>query len=62
MVSLPESDENQNLTALKSPSFQDMLDCDASSEYDTDLEEDFPGILVSDPTNSTDKNSDRLCF
>ena len=43
MVSLPESDEDQTLTAIASPSFQSMLDSDASSEYETDLEEDFPG-------------------
>ena len=43
MVSLPETDENQNTASLASPSFQDILDHDASSEYDTDLEEDFPG-------------------
>ena len=43
MVSLPESDENQNVTTLASPSFQSMLESDASSEYETDLEEDFPG-------------------
>ncbi|RMX46112.1 hypothetical protein pdam_00009358 [Pocillopora damicornis] len=42
MVSLPETDENQNTASLASPSFQDILDHDASSEYDTDLEEDFP--------------------
>lgn len=42
MVSLPESDEDQNVTTLASPSFQSMLDSDASSEYETDLEEDFP--------------------
>ena len=43
MVSLPESDEDQTLTAIASPSFQSMLDSDGSSEYETDLEEDFPG-------------------
>lgn len=43
MVSLPESDEDQTVTTLASPSFQSMLDGDASSEYETDLEEDFPG-------------------
>lgn len=43
MVSLPETDENQNTASLASPSFQDILNHDASSEYDTDLEEDFPG-------------------
>ena len=43
MVSLPELDENQNVTTLASPSFQSMLESDASSEYETDLEEDFPG-------------------
>lgn len=42
MVSLPESDEDQTVTTLASPSFQSMLDGDASSEYETDLEEDFP--------------------
>lgn len=46
MVSLPESDENQNVTTLASPSFQSMLDSDASSEYETDLEEDFPGKTI----------------
>lgn len=45
MVSLPESDEDQNVTTLASPSFQSMLDSDASSEYETDLEEDFPGKM-----------------
>ena len=43
MVSLPESDEDQTFSTLTSPSFQDILDCDTSSEYETDLEEDFPG-------------------
>ena len=43
IVSHPESDEDQNVTTLASPSFQSMLDGDTSSEYETDLEEDFPG-------------------
>ena len=45
MVSLPESDEDQTVTTLASPSFQSILDSDRSSEYETDLEEDFPGNL-----------------
>ena len=47
MVSLPEPDEDQNVTTLASPSFQSVLDSDASSEYETDLEEDFPGKTES---------------
>ena len=43
MVSLPESDEDHNVTTLASPSFQSILDSDTSSDYETDLEEDFPG-------------------
>ncbi|KAL9955514.1 hypothetical protein ACROYT_G036848 [Oculina patagonica] len=42
MVSLPESDEDKTMTPLASPSFQSMLDSDASSDYETDLEEEFP--------------------
>lgn len=45
MVSLPESDEDQTVTKLASPSFQSILDSDRSSEYETDLEEDFPGNM-----------------
>ena len=45
MVSLPESDEDQTVTTFASPSFQSILDSDRSSEYETDLEEDFPGNL-----------------
>ena len=43
MVSLPETNEERTSKALASSSFQDLLDCDASSDYETDLEEDFPG-------------------
>lgn len=43
MVSLPESDEDKTGTTLASPSFQSVLEGDASSEYETDLEEEFPG-------------------
>ena len=52
MVSLPESDDDQTVTTLASPSFQSMLDGDASSEYETDLEEEFPGgySVLSSPS------------
>lgn len=42
MVSLPDSVDEQNSRTITSPSFQNVLDCDASSDYETDLEEDFP--------------------
>ena len=45
MVSVTDSaaDEAKPNT-IASPSFQNLLECDASSDYETDLEEDFPGI------------------
>lgn len=42
MVSFPESDDDRSSRSIASPSFQNLLDCDASSDYETDLEEDFP--------------------
>ena len=45
IVSLPESDDDQTVPTLASPSFQSILDGDTSSEYETDLEEDFPGTV-----------------
>ena len=66
MVSLPESDDDQTVTTLASPSFQSILDGDTctSSEYETDLEEDFPGksecmdiyFVVSSFSNPKTKN------
>lgn len=43
MVSVTDSaaDEEKPNT-IASPSFQNLLECDASSDYETDLEEDFP--------------------
>lgn len=46
MVSLPDSVDEQNSRTITSPSFQNVLDCDASSDYETDLEEDFPGKFI----------------
>ncbi|CAH3144633.1 unnamed protein product [Porites evermanni] len=42
MVSIPESDDGRSSRSIASPSFQNLLDHDESSDYETDLEEDFP--------------------
>lgn len=46
MVSIPESDDGRSSRSIASPSFQNLLDHDESSDYETDLEEDFPGTFV----------------
>ena len=46
MVSIPESDDGRSSRSITSPSFQNLLDHDESSDYETDLEEDFPGTFV----------------
>ena len=46
MVSIPESDDDRKLRSIASPSFQNLLDCEESSDYETDLEEDFPGTMT----------------
>lgn len=46
MVSIPESDDSRSSRSIASPSFQNLLDHDESSDYETDLEEDFPGTLM----------------
>ena len=46
MVSIPESDDSHSSRSIASPSFQNLLDHDESSDYETDLEEDFPGTLM----------------
>lgn len=51
MISVEESEENKNegdsrsgpVEAPTSPCFADTLSSGESSEYDTDLEEEFPG-------------------
>lgn len=45
MVTLSESDEDRTSKTIASSSFQNLLDNDASSDYETDLEEDFPGTM-----------------
>jgi len=42
MVTLSESDEDRTSKTIASSSFQNLFDNDASSDYETDLEEDFP--------------------
>ena len=43
MVIVLESDEDHKSATDVAPTFQHVLDSDASSEFDTDLEEEFPG-------------------
>ena len=72
MVSIPESDDGYSSRSIASPSFQNLLDHDESSDYETDLEEDFPGTLMhsvmtenSLPVSNIVKTSDALfafCF
>lgn len=44
MGSIANSETDEEIPdVIASPSFQNFLECDASSDYETDLEEDFPG-------------------
>lgn len=44
MGSIADSETDEEVSnVIASPSFQNFLECDESSDYETDLEEDFPG-------------------
>ena len=43
MGSIVDSDTVEKIPDVIASSFQNFLECDASSDYETDLEEDFPG-------------------
>ena len=53
MVSIPESDDGRSSRSIASPSFQNLLDHDESSDYETDLEEDFPGTFYDVMTENS---------